>query len=93
MAFRPSTRMDVKAGDAGDSYSGGMPSDFPSRFISAESWTNAMMIKLANDGSTFTDEFEIDPDRPIVFPFAARAVDVKNKQSGLTARYQVGLMD
>ena len=89
MGWRPSTRMDVKAGDATDAWSAGLAFDFQTRIISSECWDENLNIRLSNDGgTTYNDAFEVDVDRPFVFPFSASHIQVQNKTAGSTSRYQ-----
>lgn len=89
MGWRPSTRLDVKAGSAIDAWSANIPIDFKSRLLTAESWDENLNIRLSSDGgTTYSDAFEVDVDRPFVFPFSASAMQVQNKTAGLVARYQ-----
>lgn len=93
MALRAARRMDVKAGDAADAWSADVAFDFASWLVSAECWTNNLDIRLTYDGVNYYDSFEVDPDRPIVFPFEARACQVKNAETDKTSRYQVAVVD
>lgn len=93
MAFRPASKMDVKSGDAGDDWSAAILLDFATRLLLLECWDNALLVVISYDGITFQDEFEVDPDRPLVIPFQAQAVKVKNKEATKTSRYQVGGLD
>lgn len=89
MGWRPSTRLDVKTGNAVDAWSADISIDFQSRIISAEAWDNNLNIRLSNDGgSTYSDAFEVDIARPFVFPFSASAIQVQNTTAGSIARYQ-----
>lgn len=89
MALRAANKMDVKAGDAGDNWSADIAFDFSTWIISSECWANPLDMRLTYDGTTYYDSFEVDPDRPIVFPFEARKCQVKNNQETSTARYQI----
>lgn len=93
MALRAASKMDVKAGNAADAWSAALPFDFPTWLISAECWDNALDIRVTYDGTTYFDAFEVDPDRPFVFPFQAQASQVKNNAAGSTSRYQVAGID
>lgn len=89
MGWRPSTRLDVKTGNATDAWSADIPLDFQSRIISAECWDENLNIRLSNDGgTTYSDPFEVDVARPFVFPFSASDIQIQNKTAGSTARYQ-----
>lgn len=89
MGWRPSTRLDVKAGSAVDAWSADIALDFQSRIISAECWDNNLDIRLSYDGgTTYSDAFEIDIDRPFIFPFSASAIQIKNKTVASVSRYQ-----
>jgi len=89
MGWRPSTRLDVKSGSAIDAWSASLPIDFKSRLLTAECWDENLNIRLSNDGgTTYSDPFEVDVDRPFVFPFSASDLQVQNKTAGLVARYQ-----
>ncbi len=89
MGWRPSTRLDVKAGTAGDAWSADIPLDFQSRLMLAECWEENLNIKLSNDGgTTYSDAFEVDSSRPFVFPFSASDIQVQNKTAGSASRYQ-----
>jgi len=89
MAWRPSTRLDVKAGAAVDAWSADIPIDFQSRIITAECWDENLNIRLSHDGgTTYSDAFEVDVDRPFMFPFSASAIQVQNKTPGSNSRYQ-----
>ena len=88
--FRPLSTLDVKTGDdAGDDWSAMIAFDAPTRLVSAETWTNAALLALSYDGTDVLDAMEIDPDRPMVFPFEARGFKIKNKETGLASRYEV----
>jgi len=91
--WRPSTRLDVKSGSAADAWSAAIVVDFQSRIISTECWDNNLNIRLSNDGTTYSDAFEVDVDRPFVFPFSAASLQVQNKTPGSASRYQGGLGD
>ena len=94
MADRALSTIDVKSGaDAGDAWSADIDFDRVTRLVSLECWDEAMMVLLSNDGVTFGDEFEIDPTRPLVLPFAAFTHRVKNKAVGVIARYQTAGME
>ncbi|KKN57104.1 hypothetical protein LCGC14_0565760 [marine sediment metagenome] len=94
MGWRPSRRLDVKAGNATDAWSADIPLDFQSRIISAECWDENLNIRLSNDGgATYSDAFEVDPDRPFVFPFSASDIQIQNTTGGSTARYQAAAGD
>lgn len=89
MGWRPSTRLDVKAGNATDAWSADIPIDFQSRIVSAECWDENLNIRLSHDGgTTYSDAFEVDIDRPFVFPFSSSHIQIQNKSAGSTARYQ-----
>ncbi len=89
MAWRPSTRLDVKAGNAADAWSADIPFDFKSRIVTAECWDENLNVRLSNDGgTTYSDAFEVDVDRPFVIPFSASHLQIQNKTAGSTARYQ-----
>ena len=89
MGWRPSTRLDVKAGNAIDAWSADIPLDFQSRIIMAECWDENLNIRLSNDGgTTYSDAFEVDKERPFVFPFSASDIQVQNTTAGMTSRYQ-----
>lgn len=93
MGLRAASRMDVKSGDAGDAWSSAIDFDFPTWFVSAESWNANLDLQLSYDGSQFYDTFKVDPDRPILFPFQAKSIKVKNTQAGAVAEYQVAGVD
>ncbi len=88
VGWRPSTLMDVKAGSSIDAWSASQVIDFQSRIISAECWDNNLNIRLSNDGTTYSDAFEVDVDRPFVFPFSAASLQVQNKTAGSNSRDQ-----
>lgn len=89
MGWRPSTRLDVKTGTAIDAWSADIAIDFQSRLISSECWDNNLNIRLSSDGgTTYNDAFEVDVDRPFVFPFSATHLQVQNKTAGSNSRYQ-----
>lgn len=89
MAWRPSTRLDVKAGNAIDAWSADIPWDFKTRIVSAECWDENLNIRLSADGGvTYNDAFEVDENRPFVFPFSATHLQVQNKTPGSISRYQ-----
>jgi len=89
MGWRPSRRLDVKAGNAADAWSADIPIDFQSRIISAEAWDENLNIRFSNDGgATYSDAFEVDIERPFVFPFSASDIQVQNKTPGSVSRYQ-----
>jgi len=86
--------MDVKSGaNAGDAWSGDIDFDTVTRLVSLECWDEAMDVVLSNDGVNWNDSFEIDPDRPLVLPFAAFTHRVKNSAVGVIARYQTAGME
>jgi len=93
MAFRSASKIDPLAGDAADAWSAALPLAFYTTYLSLECWANALEVQLSYDGTTFQDAFEIDKDRPLIIPFQARAVKVKNKDAGSTARYQIAGLD
>jgi len=93
MSWIPSTQLDVKAGSAIDAWSAAIVSDFQSRIVSAECWDANLNIRFSNDGTTYSDPFEVDTERPFVFPFSAATLQVQNKSAGSVSRYQSALGD
>ena len=94
MAFRPDRKLDAKTGTAADAWSADIDLDWQTRLLSLECWDENLNVKLSNDGgTTFGDAFEVDKDRPLVIPFAARTMQVQNKTPGSNSRYQVAGMD
>ena len=89
MGLRAASRMDVKAGDSADAWSDAVDFDFPTWLVSTESWDASLDVQVSYDGTNFQDTFEVDPDRPIVFPFQARSIRHKNTSAGQTSRYQL----
>lgn len=90
MAFRSLSDMDVKAGaDAGNAWSATVAFDWSTRVITLEAWSNNMDIRVSEDDITYTDSFEVDPDRPLVLPFQTRFHQHKNETSGAISKYQV----
>lgn len=89
MGLRAASKIDVKAGDSGDDWSAGVDFDFPTWLVSTECWDANVDLQLSYDGANWQDAFEVDPDRPIVFPFQARSIRHKNASAGQTARYQL----
>lgn len=89
MGWRPSRRLDVKAGNAADAWSADIPIDFQSRILTAECWDENLNIRLSNDGgTTYSDPFEVDVDRPFIFPFSASDIQIQNKTPAAVSRYQ-----
>ena len=80
--------MDVKAGTAADAWSASLVYDLQTRVVSQECWDASADIRLSNDGTTYGDSFEVDPDRPLVLVFSAASMQVKNNAAGSNARYQ-----
>lgn len=94
MGWRPSTRLDVKAGSAIDAWSADIPFDYQTRLISSECWDENLNMRLSSDGgATYNDPFEVDIDRPFIFPFSASDIQVQNKTPGSTTRYQAAAGD
>ena len=94
MVFRPVRDMDVKAGTGTDAWSADIDFAWQTRLMSLECWDENLNVQLSNDGgTTFGDPFEVDKDRPLVIPFAARTMQVQNKTPGSNSRYQVAGMD
>lgn len=89
MALRAASQLDVKAGTATDALSAAIEMDFPTWLISAECWENSLDLTLTYDGTNYFDAFEVDPDRPILFPFQAVACKVQNNEAGKNSRYQI----
>jgi len=81
--------MDVKAGTAGDAWGAAMPFDFPTWLISSECWDKSLDIQVSYDGTNWQDAFEVDSERPFVFPFQAQSSRVKNHTVAQNSRYQV----
>lgn len=82
----------VFQGDAPDAY--GAMQTFPeqSLIILVQVWNNKAVFQLSEDGQTYGEEREIDPDKKLgswLRRFAARGFRIKNKAAGLTAEYQV----
>ena len=89
MAWRPSTQLDVNAGNAADAWSADIPLAFQSRILTAECWDENLNIRFSNDGgTTYSDAFEVDVDRPFIFPFSASDIQIQNKTPGSVSRYQ-----
>lgn len=93
MAFRSASKIDPLTGDAADAWSAALTLAFATSWLTLECWDNALEVQLSYDGTTFQGTFEIDVDRPLVIPFQARAIKVKNKDAGSTSRYQIGGLD
>lgn len=89
MGLRSASQMDVKAGTAADAWGAAMDFDFDTWLVSTECWDKALDIQVSYDGTTWQDTFEVDPDRPFVFPFQAASSRVKNNAAGQNSRYQV----
>jgi len=89
MGLRAASRMDVKAGTAADAWSAGLDFDFNTWLLSGEAWDKTLDLQVSYDGTNWQDSFEVDPERPIVFPFQAKSCRVKNNQAGENSTYQV----
>lgn len=88
MGLRSASQMDVKAGTAADAWSAAIDFDYDTWLVSVESWDQSLDVALSYDGTTWQDTFEVDPDRPFVFPFQAASTRVKNNTAGQNSRYQ-----
>lgn len=93
MGLRAASSLDVKSGDAADAWSAAIDVDKATQFLSLECWDENLEVQLSYDGTNFLDAFEIDKDRPIVFPFQAKSMKVRNKSAGSTSRYQAGAFE
>lgn len=63
-----------------------------SEVILIQTWDNALVFKLSEDGVGYEDEQEVDPDKNLGSWFhraSARGFAIKNKTAGSNARYQV----
>lgn len=83
--------LEVFEGDAGDAWSAMYSFGGQSVIVLVMAWDASALFELSEDGSTYLDETEVDPDKEMggfVRRFAARGFRVKNKTAGLTARYQ-----
>ena len=88
MGLRAASKMDVKQGTAGDAWSSAIEYDFQTWILSFECWNESLDVQLSYDGIEYQDAIKIDPDRPLVIPFAARSEKVKNTESGKDSEYQ-----
>ena len=83
--------LEVFEGDAADAWSAMYPFAGQSVIVLAMAWDAGCMFQLSQDGTSYLDETEVDPDKEMggfIRRFAARGFRVKNKTAGLTARYQ-----
>lgn len=63
-----------------------------SEILLIQTWDEGLCVKLSQDGLTYQDELEIDPDLDFgswLHRYSARGFTVKNKTPGSTARYQI----
>jgi len=63
-----------------------------SELLLIQTWDESLAVMLSQDGVTYQDEIEIDPDKNLGSWFrrySARGFTVKNKTPGSIARYQI----
>lgn len=89
MGVKAASRNDTKQGTAGDAWSATIELDFPTWWISLECWGNFLDARLTYNGSTFADPMKIDPTRPLLIPYQAVGLQVKNTEAGKNSDYQV----
>ena len=90
-------RYDVHAGTAGDDFvdTGELLFTWEgqqgvTRLIEMIVWDQPGMMIMSYDGVVWGPEIELDPDDPpIQIPYAARAIQIKNKIPGSNSRYQI----
>ena len=84
--------MKVYQGEADDDYGEMVSFPWQTIILLVQVWDNNAIFKLSDDGETYQDEREIDPAKNLGSWFrryAARGIAIKNKETGLTARYQI----
>ena len=88
------TRSLTYSGNAADAFPAMTP--FPrleqSEVILVQTWDNPLIFKLSQDGVSYQDEQEVDPDKNLGSWFhrvSMRGFAVKNQTPGDVARYQI----
>lgn len=58
--------------------------------LMVEVWNNPACVHMSLDGENFGDDIEFDPDNPpIPLPFACRAIEIRNRDAGAAAIFQI----
>jgi hypothetical protein len=80
---------DTKSGNAPDTYETPLTFDQDCGEVDVFIFDNAALIQRSTDGTTWQDEIEIPANTMYSFSATTRAIRIKNKTAGSTARYQI----